>query len=186
MHPTNSTKSSPMRPIEFTNSKQQHIVTPRILEKSFRRTISHISSIFLNLPYPRTVRLNNGSAFIAKMDWRCIFTTRHRKNIIVFCASISSMTTLTLTNLFYVPIDILDSILQLSRLTTLLIISNVLLDDDVQWGQHTRKSYLTNLKVFGFKQECPISHQNALSTMTKFAKLIVHSASQTLRKLIWC
>ena len=185
MHPTNSTKSSPMRPINSTNSKQQHIVTPRILEKSFRRTISHISSIFLNLPYLRTVRLNNGSAFIAKMDWRCIFTTRHRKNIIVFCASISSMTTLTLTNLCYVPIDILDSILQLSQLTTLLII-NVLLDDDVQWGQHTRKSYLTNLKVFGFKQECPISHQNALHTMTKIAKLIVHSASQTLRKLIWC
>ena len=97
------------------------------------------------------------------------------------------MTTLTLTNLCYVPIDILDSILQLSQLTTLLII-NVLLDDDVQWGQHTRKSYFTNLKVFGFKQECPISHwhQNALHTMTKIAKLIVHSASQTLRKLIWC
>ena len=108
-----------------------------------------------------------------------LLPTRHSKIIIVFCASISSMTTLTLTNLCYIPIDILDSILQLSQLTTLLMtISN--------GGQHTRKSYITNLKVFGFKQECPISHQNALSTMTKFAKLIVHSASQTLHKLIWC
>lgn len=169
-------------PMHPTNSKEHHIVTPRMMKKFFRRTMSHISSIFLNLPCLRAVRLN-GPAFTTRMNFTP--SLKDSKNIIVFCASISSMTTLTLSNLSDVPIDILDSILQLSQLTALLII-NVRLDDHVQWGQHTRRSYLTNLKVFGFKQENPIHHEHALSIMTKIATLIFHSASQTLRKLIWC
>jgi len=158
---------------------------PQNTKATLRLTITRISSVVLKLPYLRAVRLNDGPGFRVRRDWRCICYDKDCKNIIVFCASISSITTLTLCYLRNVPIDIFDSILQLSQLTTLLI-NNVCLDEHVQWGQHTRKSYLTNLKVFGFIQGNYISEQHSLSMMTKIAALIAHSASQTLRKLIWC
>ena len=47
-------------PMHSVNSKQHHVVTPRILERFSRRTISHISSVFLKLPCLRAVRLNDG------------------------------------------------------------------------------------------------------------------------------
>ena len=88
-----------------------------------------------------------------------------------------------------VPIVILDSILQLSQLTTLLLNDvRFCLEEDVQREQRTRKSYLTNLKVFGFIQDNYLykPYPEYFLTMRKIAALIVHSASQTLRKLIWC
>jgi hypothetical protein len=158
-----------MHPID---SKQHHIVTPKILKQFYQLTMSHISSVFLKLPCLRAIRLNDGRLGPVQRDWRRI-TTKDSPNVIVFCASISSITTLTLCHLCNdVPIGILDSILQLSQLTTLLI-NNVCLDDDhIQWEQHPRKSFLTNLTLFGFTQLNNVYEKYMLSKMTKLATLM--------------
>jgi hypothetical protein len=79
------------------------------------------------------------------------------------------------------PMAVIDSILQLSQLTTL-IIDDVLLDDTESVLRRPRQSQLTDLGFVrvGYDPVLP-----AVKDVREIAALIVHSTSQTLRKIIW-
>jgi len=79
---------------------------------------------------------------------------------------------------------VMDSILQLSQLTTL-VIDDVLLDDTESVMLRPRQSQLTNLYTFGFIRAGYDPMRPPVKDMTEIATLIIDSTSQTLRKLIW-
>lgn len=129
----------------------------------------------------RAIRLNYGPK--CQRDWRYALSRGGQNVISSFCFE-RSITTLTLSWLNHVPMALMDSILQLSQLTTL-IIDDILLDDTVSILHHPRQPQLTDLHAFGFVRVGYDPVLPAVKNMTEIAALIVHSTSQTLRKLIW-
>jgi hypothetical protein len=78
----------------------------------------------------------------------------------------------------HVPMAVMDSILQLSQY------DNVLLDDIESALRRSRQSQLTDLYTFGFVRMGYYPVPPAVKDMTEIAALIVHSTSQTPRRLI--
>jgi hypothetical protein len=164
-------------------SQKRHSLSPKIMEQFHIRNISHLFSIIPMLSRLRAIRLNYGPK--CQKDWRYALTRGGQNVISSFCFE-SSITTLTLSSLNHVPMIVMDSILQLSKLNTL-IIDDVLLDETVSVLHHPRQSQLTDLHTFGFMREGydPVPVPPAVKNMTEFAAFIVHSTLRTLRKLIW-
>jgi hypothetical protein len=160
---------------------KRHLLSPKLVEQFHIRNISCLFSIIPMLSRLRAIRLNYGPT--CQRDWRYALFKGDQNVISSFCFE-RSITTLTLSSLNHVPMAVMDSILQLSQLTTL-IIDNVLLEDTVSVVYHPRQSQLTDLHTFGFVRVGYDPVLPAVNDMTQIAALIVHSTSQTLRKLIW-
>lgn len=164
----------------YADPQQQHFLSHKLMEQFHICNISRLFSIIPMLLCLRAIQLNYGPK--CQRDWRYALTRGSQNMISPFCFK-WSITTLMLSSLNHVPMAIMDSILQLSQLTTL-IIDDVLLDDTVSVQCLPQQSQLTNLYTFGFVQ---IGYDPVLPTvkdMTEIATLIVHSTLQTLCKLI--
>ena len=163
--------------------QHQHFLSRKVVEKFHTRNISRLFSIIPMLLRLRAIRINYGPK--SRKDWRYALTRGGQTAISLFSFE-QSITSLTLSSLYNVPMAVVDSILQLSQLTTL-IFDDVLLpvdrDDTESVLCCPSQSQLTNLCTFGFVREgC---YSPSAKDITEIAALIVHSTSQTLRKLIW-
>lgn len=161
--------------------QQQHFLSHKLVEQFHICNISRLFSIIPMLSRLRAIRLNYGPK--CRRDWRYALTRGGQNVISSFCFE-WSITTLTLSSLNHVPMAVMDSILQLSQLTTL-IIDDVLLDDTASVLHRPRQLQLTDLYTFGFVRVGYDPVLPAVKDMTEIAALIVQSTSQTLRKLIW-
>jgi len=161
--------------------QHQHFLSRKVVEKFHIRNIPRLFSIIPMLSRLRAIRINYGPK--CRKDWRYALTRGGQTAISLFCFE-QSITTLTLSSLINVPMAVMDSILQLSQLTTL-IFDDVLLDDTESVLRCPRQSQLTNLCTFGFVRVGYYPGPPSVKDITEIAALIVRSTSQTLRKLIW-
>jgi hypothetical protein len=111
--------------LHHAGRQQQHFLSRKVVEKFHIRNISCLVSIIAMLSHLRAIRLNYGPK--CRRDWRYALTRGGQTVISLFCFE-QSITTLTLSSLINVPMAVMDSILQLSQLTTLMF-DDVLLDD---------------------------------------------------------
>jgi hypothetical protein len=163
----------------------RHFLSRKVVENFHIRNTPCLVSIIAMLSHLRAVRLNYGIyGPKCRRDWRYALTRGSQTAISLFCFE-QSITTLTLSSLINVPMAVMDSILQLSQLTTL-IFDDVLLDDtEPVLLRRPRQSQLTNLYTFGFVRVGYYPGPPSAKDITEIAALIVHSTSQTLSKLIW-
>ena len=126
----------------------RHFLSLKLVEQFHISNILRLFSIIPMLSRLRAIRLNYGPK--CQRDWRYVLSRGGQNVISLFCFE-KSITTLMLSSLNHVPMAVMDSILQLSQLTTL-IIDDVILDDTVSVLHHPRQSQLTNLYTFGFVQ----------------------------------
>lgn len=174
-------RSWPCPQHEYAGPQQQHLLSHKLVEQIHICNISRLFTIIPMLSRLRAIRINYGPK--CNRDWRYALTRSGQNVMSSFCFE-SSITTLTLSSLNHVPMAVMDSILQLSQLTTL-IIDDVLLDNTGSVPRRPRQSQLTNLYTFGFVRMGYDPVLPAVKDMTEIAALIVHSTSQTLRKIIW-